>query len=93
MGFLVFFVLSGLWIGTINEKYDKVTISTAENYNFALVGPNYQDNTMGNGIPPIYYIGLIKPANNDSISIWDDPSYIKMEQWSPFNSFNDFLYE
>lgn len=90
---LVFFVVSGLWVGTISEKYGKVTISTAEDYNLALVGPEYQDNTMGNGIPPIYYLGLIKPPNNNMISIWDDPSYIKMDQWSPFDSWDNLLYQ
>ena len=92
LGLVVFFVVSGLWVGTISENYGKVTISTAEDYNLALVGPKYQDNTMGNGIPPIYYLGLIKPSNNNTISIWDDLSYIKMDLWSPLEILGKIFY-
>jgi hypothetical protein len=93
LGFLVFFVVSGLWVGTISEKYGKLTISTAGEYNQAQIGPEYGVNTMEYGLAPIYYLGLIKPSNNNAISIWDDLSYIKMKQWSPFSSLKNFEYE
>ena len=55
LGLVVFFVVSGLWAGTISEKYGKLTISTAGEYNQALVGPEYGENTMEYGQSPIYY--------------------------------------
>lgn len=93
LGLTIFFVLSGLWIGTISTKYDKLTLSTAGEYNQALVGPEYKDNTFDHGISPIYSIGLIQPPNNDTTSIWGDLSYFKMDKWSPFDSWNNFKYE
>ncbi|UTB33256.1 MAG: hypothetical protein NKF70_03005 [Methanobacterium sp. ERen5] len=93
LGLTIFFVFSGLWIGTISTKYDKLTFSTAGEYNQALVGPEYKDNTFDKGISPIYSIGLIQPPNNDTTSIWGDLSYFKMNKWSPFASWKDFSYE
>ena len=93
LGLLVFFVVSGLWIGTISEKYNEFTVSTAGDYNQALVGPEYKVNTMDNGIPPMFYIGLIKPPNKDATSIWYDVSYLKMDNSSPFDSKKNFEYE
>ncbi len=93
LGLAVFFIVSGLWVGTISEKYGKLTISTAGEYNQAQIGPAYGVNAIEYGMSPIYTLGLIKPPNSNAISIWDDLSYIKMKQWSPFNSVKNFEYE
>jgi len=93
LGLTIFFVLSGLWIATISLKYDELTISTAGGYNQALVGPEYKVNTFDNGVSPEVYFGLITPPNNDTTSIWGDPSYFKMNKWSPFDSLKNFNYE
>jgi 4-amino-4-deoxy-L-arabinose transferase-like glycosyltransferase len=93
LGLAIFFVLSGLWIGTISTKYDTLTFSTAGEYNQALVGPVYKDNAFDQGISPIYSIGLIQPPNNDTTSIWGDLSYFKMDKWSPLDSWENFKYE
>jgi hypothetical protein len=93
LGLSIFFVISGLWAGIISEKYGELTISTSGAYNQALVGPEYKDNIMDTGISPIYYVGLIKPPNTDSISIGDDYTYLKLNQWSPFNSWKNMKYE
>ncbi|MCE7697962.1 MAG: hypothetical protein K8E24_003700 [Methanobacterium paludis] len=93
LGLFVFFVIGGLWTGTISEKYGKLTISTSGEHNQALVGPEYAVNLIGHAAHPIYYIGLLKPPYNSSISIWDDPSTISMVKWSPFDSVGSFEYE
>jgi hypothetical protein len=90
LGFFIFFMISGLWIGTINEKYGKLTISTSGEYNQALIGPTYTENPTSHIKYPVDYNGLFKPPTNSSTSIWDDPSYMKMEHWSPFASVGDF---
>ena len=92
LGLLVFFVVSGLWVGNISEKYGKLTISTAGEYNQAIVGPKYQENTIGYGQSPLDYQGLIKPPQN-TINIWDNPSYLKVDRWNPLASWKDFDYE
>ena len=86
-------MLSGLWIGTISTKYDKLTLSTSGEYNQALVGPEYKVNTLNYGVSPLYTVGLINPPNSDATSIWDDLSYFKMDKWSPFDSWEHFKYE
>lgn len=93
LGLAIFFVLSGLWIGTISAKYDQLTFSTAGAYNQALVGPEYRVNVFDTGISPVYYVGLIRPPNNDTTSIWGDISYFKMDKSSPLDSWAHFKYE
>jgi hypothetical protein len=93
LGLTIFFVLSGLWIGTISTKYDKLTFSTSGEYNQALVGPVYKVNTLDYGVSPLYTVGLINPPNSDATSIWDDLSYYKMDKWNPFSSLENFKYE
>ncbi|MBI5681016.1 MAG: hypothetical protein HZC47_08990 [Methanobacterium sp.] len=83
LGLLIFFTVSGLWIGLISDKYDKLTIGTAGEYNYNFVGPE------SNGHYD-YYMGLVKPPNESAVSSWEDPSYFKMESWSPFESW-DYL--
>ncbi len=92
LGLSIFFLLSGVWVGVISEKYGELTISTSGDYNHALVGPEYQANNMGCGLAPIYYIGLIIPPNNYT-SIWDDLSYQKLNPWNTFGSLKNFDYE
>ncbi len=86
LGLLVFFLISGLWVGAISEKYGKLTISTAGEYNHAIAGPDYPTY-------PFYYTGLVKPPNKNAISIWDEPSSTKLKLWSPFDSREHFEYE
>lgn len=87
LGLTVFFLISGLWIGVISDKYDKFTISTAGEYNQAIMGPEYT------GHHPLYDIGLIEPPGKFATSIWDEPSFTKLNHWSPFNSWANFEYQ
>lgn len=86
LGLTVFFLISGVWICTISEKYDELTISTAGDYNLAIAGPEYPTF-------PFYYIGLVKPPNKDATSIWDEPSSLRFNKWNPLDSWNHFEYE
>ncbi len=86
LGLFVFFVIGGLWAGTISEKYGKLTIGTSSAYNQELVSPGSQGQ-------PMYYQGLLKPPNNSAVSAWEDPSGFKLESWSPFQSLKYFEYQ
>lgn len=85
-GITVFFIISGIWIGTISVKYDKITIGTSGEYNQDLMGPESKGH-------PVFFQGLIKPSRNNAISAWEDPSYIKTNSWSPLNSWDYFNYQ
>jgi hypothetical protein len=84
IGLSIFFIVSGLWVGTISQKYGEVTIGTAKDYNHKIVGPGYED--------PIY-LGIIKPPNDSAISIWEDPSTIQLADWNPFSSMPYFEHQ
>lgn len=86
LGIALFFVISGIWIGAISDKYGELTIGTSSVYNQALVGPESQGH-------PMYYQGLLKPSNDNALSVWEDPSYLKMQEWNPFYSTSYFKYQ
>src|SRR5690606_28034311 len=41
LGLALFCVLSGVWVGTISQKYEELTIGTSGEYNHALIGLDY----------------------------------------------------
>jgi hypothetical protein len=73
-------------VGTISQKYDKLTIGTATDYNHEIIGPQYQEHTH-------IFLGLIKPPTEKAVSIWEEPSTIKLEDWSPFDSWENFQFQ
>lgn len=87
LGLIVFFTISGIWMGIISAKYGELTTGTTGTYTQALISPQLQ------GQQPMYYQGLLKPPHKNAISVWEDPSYIKMESWSPFESWTYFKYQ
>lgn len=86
LGLMVFFIISGVWIALISDKYGKLTFGTAGDYNHEFVGPQSSGHF-------VYYHGLIKPPNEFAVSAWEDPSYFKMKSWSALESWNNFKYQ
>lgn len=86
LGLMVFFIISGVWIALISDKYGKITVGTAGDYNHEFVGPQSSGHF-------VYYHGLIKPPNEFAVSAWEDPSYFKMKSWSALESWNNFKYQ
>lgn len=86
VGLVVFLAISGIWITTLSLKYDKPTIGTTTEYNHAIVGPEY-------GNHPVYSIGLIRPPNPSATSTWEEPSLVKLNDWSPFESREYFEFQ
>lgn len=82
LGCIIFFIISGFWIGLLSKKYGAFTTTTQTAHNFQCVMP---------GSPPKY--GLIPPPNDTAISIWEDP-YVRIEKiaWTPFKSLPDFIH-
>lgn len=86
IGISIFLLISGLWVGIISHKYGYVTIGTAGEYNEELVGLDSINH-------PMFYQGILLPPNENAVSVWEDPSYIHMESWSPFESLNSFNHQ
>jgi hypothetical protein len=86
LGLVVFLAISGMWIATLSFKYDKLTIGTSTEYNHAITGPEYPTHA-------VYFMGLIKPPNPTATSTWEEPSLVKLEDWSPFESWDYLKYQ
>jgi hypothetical protein len=78
LGFVIFLMISGVWIGLISFKDKNFTIGTAGGINHALVGPQSQ------GFPQ-YFQGIHNPNQINTKFIPRD--------WSPFRSWNNFNYQ
>ena len=86
LGSVLFCLLVAPWAYVISRKYEKLTIGMAGRYSWQVVGPESQGQA-------VLWLGLLEPPNETAISAWEDPSYINMVPWSPFASWNSFLYE
>lgn len=78
LGFLVFLLISGVWIGLISSKEDKLTFGTSGEYNHALVGPE------SSGFPQ-FSQGLSAPGEINQEKA--------LKGWSPFDSWGNFTYQ
>lgn len=88
-GFILFFLVSGIWIMTISNKYGYYTFSTMRKANFNAPGPE----AMGGGLEfglPIFKEGFFEPPNETAFVVWEDPSYIEGKKWSPWESWSYF---
>jgi hypothetical protein len=90
IGLVVFFIISGVWIFAISEKYGKLTYSTSGDYNFKVIGPQ----KIGQ---PAQNPGFIQPPYTNASSAWEDPSsgasISQLKPWSPFESKRYLNYE
>ena len=77
LGFTIFFVISGFWIGLISNANGKLTFGTAGASNYAEVAPPAQ------GFSD-YSTGIYKPGQI--------PNFVP-EQWSPISSWSNFKYQ
>ncbi len=84
-GFAVFFLISGAWIYLISNKYGHFTFSTMRDTNFNAPGPDEMGGGLEFGVP-VFYEGFFEPPNETAFVIWEDPSYLRGNAWSPFKS-------
>lgn len=78
LGFVIFLMISSVWIGLISFKDNGLTIGTAGKFNHALVGPQsigFAD----------YSQGIHKPGQYD-------PNFLPKD-WNPFESWSNFNYQ
>lgn len=90
-GFLIFFILSGVWIGLLSYKYGHFTFSNQGQGVFRALGPGSTHNTLEKG-DPIFFDGFFEPPNETAFIIYEDPSYARKKGWSPFESKRSFAH-
>lgn len=92
-GFLIFSLLSGVWVAFISMKYQRLTFSNMGRGVFASLGPESVHSTLEKG-DPIFFEGFFEPPNETATVIYEDPSYARKKTWSPLESpglFKHFL--
>ncbi|EKQ52697.1 MAG: hypothetical protein B655_1653 [Methanobacterium sp. Maddingley MBC34] len=87
LGLTIFFLISGSWALILSEKYGELTIGTSGEYNYNALGPDVQLHH------PMFLFSVVKPPNPSAVSGWEDPSYVKLRSWSPFESWSSFQYQ
>ncbi len=90
-GFILFFLLSGIWIALISNKYDRFTISNMGRGVFASLGPGSVHETLEKG-DPIFFEGFFEPPNETAFVIYEDPTYARKKTWNPMESRSSFKY-
>ncbi|RJO59854.1 hypothetical protein C4544_07640 [candidate division WS5 bacterium] len=81
LGIAGFAIIASIWIGTMSIRYGTFTISSKGPIAHAAMGPRDIDRR-----PTHFYGGLHKPKNEYSIHVFEDPSGLKFNTWSPFES-------
>jgi hypothetical protein len=66
---MAFAIIGGVWIALISAKYGEFTIGRTGAYNLAAYGPGAEGD-------PLDYLGFLPPADEYSLSAWDDPGLI-----------------
>lgn len=85
VGFMIFALLSGIWIALISMKYDRLTFSNMGGGVMASMGPGAGHHTLEKG-DPIFFEGFFKPPNETAYVIYEDPTYARKKSWSPLKS-------
>lgn len=84
-GFVLFSLLSGIWIALISNKYGHITFSNMGRGVFASLGPGSAHETLEKG-DPIILDGFFEPPNETAFVIYEDPTYARKNTWSPLES-------
>lgn len=79
LGLGVLAAIAGPWAATLSAKYGRPTLATTGAYNHALVAP-------GSRGQPMHYRGFMAPHDPEATSVWEDPSFIPLRDWSPLTS-------
>jgi len=76
-GALIFALISGAWIGLISSKYGEFTFGTSGKIAYGSVtSAGFQ----GLGV---YWQGFLEPPNETALSVWEDPSHLKVPPRQP----------
>lgn len=87
-GLAGFLIIASLWIGIVSSKYGHLIISPKGGIAHAIMGPPDKDRRH-----PFFVGGLFKPRDSHAIHIFEDPSDVKFESWSPFESKEYFMHQ
>lgn len=90
-GLAGFLLISAPWIGIISYKVGYPTISTAAGFNRTIVAPEGGPEIMGRGAYRLWLGSAELPPGR--LNLWEDPSVLRLPQWSPFESWGNFRHQ
>jgi hypothetical protein len=87
VGYATFSVISGVWVGLISHKYNRLTFGTAgQAAQRAEAAPGARGSA-------VLWMGFSPPANDTATSVWEDPSNLEMPPYNPFESWANFKHQ
>ena len=87
-GITALLIIASVWIGIVSSKYGHLIISPKGGIAHAIMGPQDKDRRH-----PFFVGGLFKPRDEYAIHIFEDPSDVAFESWSPFESKEYFIHQ
>jgi len=84
---LVALVLIAPWVTALSQKYGKVFLTSTPYYSRYIVHPSINRND------PMFTDGLFELPHPQALSIWEDPTYFNLKDWSPFQSVELFRHQ
>ncbi len=87
-GITGFLLIALLWVGIVSIKYGNLSVSPKGGIAHAVMGPKDKDRRH-----PFFVGGLYKPRDSYAIHIFEDPTDVKFETWSPFESKEYFMHQ
>lgn len=85
VGFAAFALVAAPWVVLISLKHGKPTFGTSGAYNLALIAPSRAGD-------PVFYRGLTSPPQGAITHLWEDPSKVVIDHWSPFHSVSNAVH-
>ena len=79
VGITIFLVVVFFWSILLDVKYQSPMIGARGEVNLGLTNPRFQQY-------PMFDQGLFPLPNPHGLSVWDDPTYLKLESWNPIGS-------
>ncbi len=83
---VIFALLSGVWIGLLSAKYERLTISSAVSFARALRHPKREK------VHP-HNPGLVVPPNPTAVDYAEDRTNYRYKSWSPFASTDNLRHQ
>jgi len=87
-GITGFVIVASIWVGIVSVKYGKLTISAKGGIAHAVMGPKDVDRRH-----PFFVGGLFLPRDPYAMHVFEDPSDVEFNTWSPFESREYFIHQ
>ena len=82
----IFMLVASVWIAALSAKYHRLTLSTSARINHAVTGPSDLKQ-------PYQFGAQFDQPSPGRITVWEDPSELPYQDWSPWSSLAHVQYQ